>query len=160
AGLLRDRSELPRFRACARIERTRAAGVTVRPDDQQVFINRWSGVVWHDHIDLAFLAECGNRLAGVGVEADQALPGRKEKTRRNARFTRPECDASASRVAVLDLIAPDLFSSFGFQRDDAIVAGQIHHSVDDDRRDFAAAGYSFRLHLADLVGPCACEPGD
>ena len=47
----------------------------------------------------------------------------------------PVRDAAARRVAVRDLIAPDLLAGGRVEREDVIAAGvQIHHAVDDDRR--------------------------
>src|SRR5262249_44797361 len=158
--LLRDGSKFPNLRSGTRIEGASPTRIPVGTDDQKAFVNDGRGLIRHDHVDFAFLSEGRYGLARIGVDGDQSLAGREKDSRWNGTIARPEGDTAPRRFVILELVGPDFFSGFRFERDDTVVRGEIHHAVYDDRREFRAARDSLGFDFTDFVCPGAYQPSD
>ena len=89
------------------------------------------------HIHDAFVAEAGNRLAGLGVQREQLAAGSAEEDRRGRILVAgPVFQTAHGGCAILHVVGPDFLGGLRFQRDDAVVRrGQVHDAFDDQRRD-------------------------
>ena len=99
-------------------------------------------------VDLSFVAEARNGPAGRGVQRDQPPAAVHEDA--------PLAISVPDRYAAMDVAGavghlspvvgprierPKLLSALGLQRDDAVVPrAQVHHVVENDRRDLEGGG--------------------
>ncbi len=127
----------------------------VHADQNHVLINRRHARERNVHGQLAFIAEAGIELAGLGVQRHHLVTGGEENARGIFLVARPVSDAALRRRAGLQFVAPDLGAGIRIERHDTISRRQIHHAVDHDGRHFVHRS----RRRAVRVGPQPVGPG-
>ena len=119
---------------------------TLKSDDTS--FTRIDAALWGVFTTHKYLAETGDRLAGLGLEGIQVFASAEQDAGTRPVPSRPP-DEAAERGASLGLETPDLDPGLGIHRHDAFAGrGRVHQAVDDDvtpGKQFDVAGIAGRI---------------
>ena len=142
-----NRQEFPDLRTGAGIECAHAAGWPVGADDEQIAVNEWRRVVLRGHYGRVRLAICR-------AQRNQAVSRGHIDPVGNVAVARPIGEPTAGRSAIGNVDTPEHATALGGERGDVIGPGNVHHSVDYQRRELrAAAEISGRYVAPESIGP-------
>src|SRR5262245_24543264 len=138
------RMEVPNFFP---IPNVKAARIPWRPkwnifadssaDHRDILVYGRNATIANRHVDFAVVSECCRSLSGDGVQRNQPPASGEQNTWWMVSIAGTVSHSPLRCLPVLQLVAPDFFSSFRFQCKDAIPRSEIHHPIHDNWSDFS-----------------------